>query len=46
MSWFECSRFDRPIKNAPTAMAIGALFQIYYLDAAAVEEDFFFELCL
>jgi hypothetical protein len=27
-------------------MAIGAFFQIYYLDAAAVEEDFFFELCL
>ena len=27
-------------------MAIGALFQIYYLDAASVDEDFFFELCL
>jgi hypothetical protein len=27
-------------------MAIGASFQIYYLDAAAVEEECFFALCL
>jgi len=35
-----------PIKNAPTAVAIGAFYQISYLDAAAVVEDCFLVLCL
>ena len=34
------------MKNAPTAEAIGAFYQRYYLVAAAVVEECFFELCL
>jgi hypothetical protein len=41
------SGFHSPIKNAPTAVAIGAFYWRYYLVvAAAGVEDFFFVLCL